>query len=123
MNLTLHPIDVMLLRSAIGEVRRLWPPEPTGRVTLPRLPGGPRDEEEAVEVGDALTAALGAVASATRRLRSGGVGLDLGGEPLALRLSGELVGTSPDAGQIFIRVRPEGKETIDARQSLQASQG
>lgn len=112
---TLHPFDVLLLRSAVAEAARQASPEPTARVTFPPLRGGVRDDEDAVEVGDVLTAAVGAVASATRQLRSGNVAIDLGGEPLTLELSGELVGTTTDAEQIFIRVRPEHKEASDAR--------
>lgn len=114
MRWALHPSDLALLRAALEEAAREAAPEPKSHVSFPPLRGAIRDEE-AVEVGDALTAALGAVAGATRRLHSDNVAIDLGSEPLGLELAGELVGTSTDAERIFIRVRPERKEASDAR--------
>lgn len=107
MRTTVHPADFTRLRDDIAELQRQWTRGPMDRVGLPPIPGGFRDDRQAVELGDALTVALGAVAGASRRLRSASVEVDLGHEPLTLELVGELAGTSSDAAQIFVRVRPE----------------
>jgi len=108
-------LDFLQLRMNVDELCRLYESENELLVDLPRLKGETRREEDMVEVGEALKAALAAVSSATRRLHVS-AGMALGSEPLTLRLSGRFLGIMPELGQIYIQITPQGKGNNDGRQ-------
>lgn len=102
--------DFEALRTRVDELDRLWHPEPRMRLAVPGRAGGTPPDSEIVELGEALTAALGALATAHRRLRGAGMGLDLGGDPVSLALHGELIELDPESGRVRLWIRPESKE-------------
>ena len=108
---TLTVGDFETLRIRIDELDRLWHPEARVPVEVPGAVGGAPPDSEIVDLGDALTAALGALATAHRRLQGAGMGLDLGSDPVSLELHGELTDFHPASGRIRIRVRPASSET------------
>lgn len=105
-----NPAEVLVLRNQVEALARLTRRLAKGRVRMPKLAGGARDEREAVHASDILTATLEAVASGTRRLQGDGIGLDLTSDPMELSFFGDLVGVSPTADRILIRVTPEAKK-------------
>jgi len=108
---TLTVGDFEALRTRVDELDRLWPPEPRVRVAVPGVVGGAPPDSEIVELGEALTAALGALATAHRRLRGAGMGLDLGGDPVTLQLHGELIDVDPENARIRLHIGPQSQET------------
>lgn len=108
---TLTVGDFEVLRTRVDELDRLWHPEPRVHLAVPGGVGGAPPDSEIVELGEALTAALGALATAHRRLQGAGMGLDLGGDPVSLALHGELIELDPESGRIRLWIRPESKET------------
>ncbi|MCK4790496.1 MAG: hypothetical protein KAV87_42560 [Desulfobacteraceae bacterium] len=114
MEKTLNIIDFLSLRQAVDELERISKPEQKGKVAFPKMKGESIKEEEAIEVSDILRGTLTAVDRAMQKLR-GNSGIALGKDPITMQLSGSLVGISPTADRILIRVKPEGKERNDAK--------
>ncbi|MCP5051995.1 MAG: hypothetical protein GY940_32805 [bacterium] len=103
----LKEIDFLYMRESVYDLERVSKPDPEGNYIFPLLTGETIREEDTVEVGDVLKTTLSAIDSATRRLRAKGI--SLAGEPIEIKLTGSLVGISPNADRILIRVKPEGK--------------
>ena len=104
----LNPIDFLYLRESAYDMERTLKPGPRGDFIFPLYSGETIREEEVVNLGDVLTASLKAVDKATRNLREKGIAL--GRDPIEINLIGSLVGISPGADRILVRIQPQRKE-------------
>ncbi len=103
----LTEIDFLYLKESVYELERALTPEPKGNTIFPLLKGKTLREEETVELGDVFKASLTAVDNAARKLKEKGI--SLASQPIEIKLSGSLVGISPNADRILIKVKPERK--------------
>jgi hypothetical protein len=102
----LNLVDFLYLQESIYDMERALKPYPRHDAVFPLFSGETVREEQMVELGDVLTASLNAVDNATRGLREKGIAL--GKDPIEINLTGSLVGISPDAGRIIVRIQPKG---------------
>ncbi len=114
MNGSLYQGEFLLLHARVAELKRLRRRERLGLVALPHDRGGPDLRGDEVEAGEFFAVMLGTVARGIRRLRGGRVGIDLGGDPLALSFSGQIVGAAGESTQIFLRIQPQGRRRSHA---------
>jgi hypothetical protein len=101
----LTEIDFLYLKESVYDLERALTPDAEGNLVFPTLTGEIIREEETVEICDALKTTLTAMNNATRKLREKGI--SLASEPIEINLSGSLVGISPNANRILIKVKPE----------------
>lgn len=107
----LKEIDFLYLRESVYDLERALKPGPRGDFIFPVYRGETIREEEVVDLGDVLTASLKAVDNATRNLREKGIAL--GRDPIEINLIGSLVGISPEADRILVRIQPQRKGKED----------
>jgi hypothetical protein len=104
----LKEIDFLYLRESVYDLERALKPDAEGNLIFPMLTGEIIREDERVEMGDVLKTTLAAVDSATGKLRE--KGLSLASEPIEIKLTGSLVGISPNADRILVKIKPERKK-------------
>ncbi len=103
-SIELKLMDILALRSSIDELTRSKTIDTPGKTVLPGL-SGETTQEEAIDAGTLLETLLKALNNAAHNLNAKGI--SLAKEPIEIKLTGSLVGISPDADRILMKVKPE----------------
>lgn len=101
----LELVDFLYLRENVDDLDRALKPDPKRDVIFPLLRGEKVQEGEAVEIDKVLKTTLAAVDSAARELRNKEI--SLARDPIEVKLTGSLVGVSPNADRILVKIKPE----------------